>query len=385
MHIPVEPKPQKVRTISPSLYEELLKCPARAIWYAHGARGALASHPSALLGVCFHAVMEGLQKARIVGSEDERREGARRLFDELATQIHADAHPLLRVKFPSPHKLPFYYLLRERAAAAAAEYVQIEESVEQRGANMSAISEGRFASTDGVIVGRPDLLKPADEEVVDYKTGLISSDGRQVSDREARQLRLYVYLAGEAGVAARKGTIVRGDGQTASVEITRESAEAEAERARDLLAELNSLIDGGSSFYELARPSATSCRLCPCIPLCDKFWEAADSTWADESGIHLEGTVKAVHPATVQGTALLSLEVAVARGTIGEGTTTLEQLPARWAVADGDRLPEAGDVVRLVDARLVSEDPSIVRADRIMTTLWRTSAQDVSADAEALG
>lgn len=373
MHIPDEPKPQSVRSISPSLYEELLKCPARAIWYAQGPRGALASHPSAVLGVCFHAVMEGLQKAQIVGSEDERREGARHRFDELAAQIHAEAHPLLRVKFPSPQKLPFYYLLRERAAAAAAEYAAIEERVEQRGADMSAITEGRFASKDGVVVGRPDLMKPADEEVVDYKTGLISSDGRQVSDREARQLRLYVYLAGEAGVATRKGTIVRGDGQTASLDITRESADAEADRARDLLAELNESISSGSTFYQLARPSAPSCRLCPCIPLCEKFWEAADPTWADECGIQLEGTVTAVHPATVQGSALLTIEVAVARGTIGAGTTTLEQLPVRWAVADGTRSPEPGDVVRLVDARLVSDNPSIVRADRIMTSLWRST------------
>jgi hypothetical protein len=64
--------------------------------------------------------------------------------------------------------------------------------------------------------------------------------------------------------------------------------------------------------------------------------------------------------------------VVVSRGTIGEGTVSIEQVPLAWLSADGDRAPEVGDVVRVVDARLAApEEPVVVRVDRVMTALWR--------------
>ncbi|MHB1498514.1 MAG: hypothetical protein ACYCXN_11475, partial [Acidimicrobiales bacterium] len=68
MLTPNEPTPQAVQSISPSFYEALLGCPARAAWYISGTSGDLAPHPSALLGTCFHGVMEALQKGQITGT-----------------------------------------------------------------------------------------------------------------------------------------------------------------------------------------------------------------------------------------------------------------------------------------------------------------------------
>ncbi len=371
MLIPNAPTPRALRSISPSLYEALLSCPARAAWYATGTRGAVAPHPSALLAISFHGVMEALQKGRITGTDEECRLGARSLFDGLAARIHTEAHPLIKVKFPSPQKLPYYNLLRERSAALAADYSRSGERQEAG----RAVAEGRFESSDGVIVGRPDMVDVGRAVVVDYKTGQAAKDGWRVSEREARQLSLYVYLAAEAGITATRGMIVRGNGDTARIDISKDTANAEAERARKVLAEFNASIDGGSTFYGFARPSADACRMCPCIPLCERFWEAADPSWSDECGIHLEGTVTAARPASVQGTALLTVEVDASRGTIRKCEATIEQIPAAWVVADGDRAPEAGDTVRLVDARLVSEDPTVIRADRVTTSLWRVGGE----------
>src|ERR1700731_2194947 len=112
--IPDPPTPQPIESISPTLYKTILACPARAVWSVNGQRGALPPHPSALLGTCFHGVMEAAQKGLITGDFDEGRISAQSLFDNLAAKGYSYAHPLLRVKFPAPEKLPFYYMYRER-------------------------------------------------------------------------------------------------------------------------------------------------------------------------------------------------------------------------------------------------------------------------------
>lgn len=374
MRVPDVPTPQAVPAISPSLYEALLACPAKAVWYAHGSRDALAPHPAALLGTCFHAVMEALQKGRITGDAAERQNSARSLFDEVARQVHTDAHPLLRVKFPSPQNLPYYNLLRERAAAVAAQAaVGIDEQAEPR-SQSSPLSEERFRSSDGVIVGRPDLIDAGRAEVVDFKTSQAVDDPGVVSPREARQLRLYVYLAAEAGLTIDRGTIVRGNGDVASTAITRAEAEYEASQARQSLTELNTRIANGDAFADLARPSPDGCRFCACLPLCDAFWETAEPTWQATCGIHVEGTVTAVVDAAVHGTALVTVQAERTRGTVDGIEISIEQVPAAWITADGDRQVEVGDVVRVVDARLVSEQPVVLRSDRVMTSLWRRGA-----------
>lgn len=370
MRTPETPELRPIEHVSPSLYETLLGCPARAAWYAHGQRGALAPHPLALLGTCFHAVMEALQRGEFPQNAEQRQAAARDCFDSAASGLLANTHPLLKVKFPSPEKLPFYNLFRERAATLAADHpggvkTDVPPTDEQR-----ALAEHRFTSSDGLIVGRPDLINIPGREVVDYKTGLAGDEAWRVSDREARQLNLYAYLAGEAGFDVSRGTIVRGDGQTATVEIAAEAAAAEADKARVALAEFNERLDG-RTFDDMARPAPDVCRMCPCIPVCEAFWQASDPTWQPECGVHLEATVVGVDHATVQGVPLVSLLVEGSRGTVGQGEVTIEQVPVAWVTADGDRAPEPGDVIRLVEGRVANpEEPVVLRADRIMTSLW---------------
>lgn len=372
MLIPDPPAPSPLDRISPSLYETLLGCPARAAWSAQGPRDALAPHPLALLGTCFHGVMEAVQKGQISGGGDECRDAARQQFDRLAAEIHAQAHPLLKVKFSSPEKLPYYNLFRERAAVLAGEYAgRLGEGIASDSDGKGTVAEQRFRSSDGLIVGRPDVIDVSRSEVIDYKTGLATEEGWRVSEREARQLNLYVYLAAEAGVSASRGTIVRGNGETATIDIPPATAEAEAQNARDALADYNESVDG-RTFYDLARPAPDTCRMCPCIPMCEPFWAASDPTWQESCGVHVEGTVTNVEEATIQATPLISIQVEASRGTVGPATISVEQVPLAWPTADGDRTPDVGDVVRVVDARLTSpDDPLIVRADRIMTSLWR--------------
>jgi hypothetical protein len=314
--------------------------------------------------------MEAVQQGELPEDAEQRRDAARDCFDNTASGLHASTHPLLKVKFPSPDKLPFYNLFRERAATLAADHPGGMKTDTQPTEERRAMAEHRFTSSDGLIVGRPDLINIPAHEVVDYKTGLASEEAWRVSDREARQLNLYAYLAGEAGFEISRGTIVRGDGQTASVDIAPESAASEAGKARNALSEFNE-GEYGRTFSDAARPAPDVCRMCPCIPICEPFWQASNQEWQVEAGIHLEGAVVRVHQATVQGVPLVSLDVDAKRGTVGQGEVVIEQVPLAWVTADGDRLPEVGDVVRLVDGRLANpEEPVVLRADRTMTSLW---------------
>jgi hypothetical protein len=319
--------------------------------------------------------MEAAQKGRITGDPDESQPAARILFDNIAARLHREAHPLIRVKFPVPVKLPFYNLFRERAAALAAGYAaQRQEGAGGGSGVFATISESRFESSDGIITGRPDLVDVSQAEVVDYKTGTAADEPWRVSEREARQLRLYVYLTNEAGLHISRGVIVRGNGESAAIDIPPEIADAEAQRARDELAKYDARIEG-ESFQDLARPTPDACRVCPCQPICEAFWDAADASWQEMCGVHVEGTVADMSIATVQGISLLTMVVEASRGTLGAGALTIEQIPENWTTADGDRPPETGDVVRLVDARLVDEEVRAVRADRVMTSLWRVEAK----------
>jgi RecB family exonuclease len=378
MRIPRPPTIAPLSQVSPTIYEILLVCRARAAWAAFGERGSVPEHPMALLGTCFHAVMEKAVAGELEDGE-AGRDAARRAFDQAVRSRHERAHPLLRRKFPSPDKLPYYNLFRERAALLASEAAQRRTAPAAGGPSARPASdhaevlvEAMLRSADGLLIGRPDRVNIEGAEVIDYKTGVASEgDGSKMSDSESRQLKLYVALALDAGIELVKGTIVRGDGQAMTMMISSGEAEAEAVRARQELAAFNEFASAGTTFYELAQPSPAGCRTCPCIPFCERFWEAAAPAWMEDCGTHVEGTVAAVSQSTVGNMTFLSLEVEVLRGTVGLGPASIEQVPQEWVTADGAEPPRVGDVVRVVNGRLLKhEGAPVVRVDRTMTAVW---------------
>jgi hypothetical protein len=164
MRVPRAPIVSAIPQLSPSLYEALLRCRARAAWVAHGDRAAVPLAPKALLGTCFHAAVEQANLGRLSNlGREEQLEAARNIFDRRAQMIYAQAHPLLRAKFSSPEKLPYYNLYRERAAVEAAdsaERITPTGDADTAGQPVQAAVEGRLVSRDGLIVGRPDLSTP---------------------------------------------------------------------------------------------------------------------------------------------------------------------------------------------------------------------------------
>lgn len=378
MRVPDAPGISRLQQLSPSVYEALLRCKARGAWAAHGDRDSVPQHPKALLGVCLHSVVEEAHNGRLGGSEGEARLAiAREVFDRRTQSIYERAHPLVRAKFSSPERLPYYNLYRERAALEAVEAAERADRVAASTGAMQPSSflqphtEKRLVSVDGLLAGRPDFVDPAAREIVDYKTGG-APDGANdtASATEVRQLRLYVHLALDNGISVSKAVIARADGHRAFLEVSKEDAEEEGHRARELLVQYNATA--GRAFDEIAQPSPENCSFCPCIPFCGAFWRAASPQWAEQCGVHLEGRMSSIDESIMQGTKLVTLQMNVQRGTVGAGDTFVEQVPEVWITADGADVPHVGDMVRIVQGRLLTSDqpPQIVRVDRASTTVW---------------
>lgn len=374
MRLPDVPKAGHFTRLTPTLYEAALSCKARARWTAFGDRSALPQHPQAILGSALHAVMEAAHKGKLANADLQM--AARMHFDSAVNELYERSHPLVRRKFSSPERLPYYNLFRERAALLAIDAAaSSHDSRRYSEAPVEATShragaEQWLETADRVLAGRSDYVNAEAGEVVDYKTGAGPEDAGGMHESEARQLRFYAHLAFSSGIKVKRGVIVRANGRRVVLDITEKAAAAEGERARQTLAALNSVV--GKPFEQLAEPSPQRCRYCPCIPFCQSFWLTASPEWAADSGSHIEGRVTNVSRGITQGLALLTLEMFIERGTVAAGPAVVEQLPESWAIADGSAPPKAGDQVRVTHARVsgLQQAPTLIRADRVSSTVW---------------
>ena len=340
----------------------------------------LPDHPGAILGVCFHTVLAAANMGRFDEDSDTTRASARDMFDQRARTLYESAHPLLQAKFPSVERMPYYNLHRERAALLAVSIASsrhagaASDDVETETVRGQTRVERQLTSSDGLIVGRPDYVDRMAGVVVDYKTGL-AAEGQTgaVTESEGRQLRLYAYLVSQTeGIEISKGAIVRGDGQRNEIAIRKSAVDSEASRAKGQLGAINAAADAGKSFYDLASPSSDNCSMCPCIPLCEPFWRDAKPEWADSCGVHIQGRVTEISTTSIQGFALVTLNVEVTGGTLRCSSVPLEQVPDAWLRTGGSVLPSVGNVVRVVHARQTTRDsePEVLRADKALTSLW---------------
>ena len=369
MLTPTPPVIKRVDRISPTLYEAAMKCSSRAAWLAGGDRQLVPPQPRALLGIGVHAVLEQARSGGIAGEgEGDRQREAERLFDERVRELFAGTHPLLHAKFDGPDRLPFYNLFRARAAQmavdASAASNQRRGQATARTAATRLATESMLVSKDGRVAGRADVLDAANATVVDYKTGVAANSGA-VTDSEARQLRLYAHLANENGIAITRGVIERADRRRAEVLISPQQAAEEGRRARGVLDSYNQ--HAGEPFHRAASPSPDACRFCPCIPFCEAFWKSGELGWSGQCGTHVEGVVE-----SVEGAALVSINLNVTRGTAVRGAAVVTRLSRDWLTVSGGALPEPQQTVRVTDAAYVEESgaPAVFRADRITTVVW---------------
>jgi len=387
MELPAVPKLEELASISPSFYNTALSCKAKAAWYRFAAPGAFPGTTGAILGGCFHAVMELANRGRLpAGAAGAAR--AKAEFDATARELFARAHPLLRAKFRSPAAVPYYHQRRARAAemalrAASGFTIHTTSSVPSKVVPSARAPrmhiEKKLTSLDGFITGQIDLLDEERRKIIDYKSGHAPREGAySLAENEVRQLRLYAHLARENGYDIAIAAIVRSDGTQAAVSVSPEEVAREADAARALRSEFNLAAATGRNLAELATPAPNTCAGCPALPACEPFWSAAVPEWEEACATNVEGTVTEIRSSTVSGTDLVTLTIDASRGSAPRGVLIVEQIPKRWLEINRDP-PSYGEIVRIVQAARLSptleNEVRALRVDRFKsTTVWRAAS-----------
>lgn len=281
MNPPTWPNPRPLLRLTPSLYNAAKACPARALWMEYGNKEFFPTNPQSLLGSAYHAVMEDAARGILPAGQVQRRRAAEARFDEVAIFIWGRAHSLLRWRYNSPENLPFYYTRRAEAVeAVASEVTKPVPGKHTESRAPSYLIEWAAASRDGLIQGRIDYVDVVKGIVADYKSGNDPPEGQPYLETEVRQLRLYAYLCAENDIAVQTGVVIRRGGRCDAFPISSEEIRVEARDARDfwdVFSERASVVNDAS---ELATPSPTSCRFCPCQPICDPFWAAVTNRYS---------------------------------------------------------------------------------------------------------
>jgi CRISPR/Cas system-associated exonuclease Cas4 (RecB family) len=378
MKIPSLPKARKLTSLSPSLYEAVLACKARAVWIAFGGKDAMPSRPEAILGSCFHDVIAAAHKGTLRRDNADIEEEARRLFDLKAQERFQKAHEAVRAKFRSKEHLPFYHLQRASAAALARKVspeAGIESAVKRQGLEHRArLVEQFLQSKDEMLAGRADLIDVNGKVVVDYKTRQeVQGQPQEVTDKEKRQLRLYAYLASQNGISVERGVIALASGRELPVVLTEAEVKAEADAVRAALSRYNAAVGEQADFDELAQASPTNCQYCPCMVLCSRFWQTAKSSWEEQVGKHLSGRVVSTSCARLQGVELVTLKLDEVSSTFATGKEViLEQVPEHWMIYDAGAPLSEGSLIRVMNAQVAisTTEQTILRFDRARTEVW---------------
>jgi hypothetical protein len=367
-----------IETVSPTLAETLRQCRLRAgLSRVEGSSQYVLGNPKAWLGRAYHAVMEAVAAAARCGNDIEAR-----VRDAWHAAIEREyqrsrGHPFDK-RFGPPESWPGYHLVAAMALVRARElanYTRAQSSPPSyaRLAN-AAWREEKFATADGKVVGRPDVVLPG--AIVDFKTGDVfeEEDQDQIKASYVRQLRLYAYLVKETlGWWPQRGVLIPMAGSPVAVELAPDECESEAETAKRLLDEYNEALSRALDPIELASPSPASCRWCPYQLYCPGFWGAVVPEWKNGLGAaaiagDATGPAKPIHSWSA-----LSLSLHVKRGT-SSPSQTVSLFPLDPSIHEDVPLVKDGDPVRVTGLR-TRADESLVATRRTLVSRERVLPQ----------
>ncbi len=319
-----------IEAVSPTLAEALRLCKLRAgLSRVENSGQYILGNPRAWLGTAYHAVLEAAG-SDASGNLEVR---ARGLWDMAVQREYSRARVHRWDKrFGPPESWPGYHVVAAMALVRARELAEREASQRTGKAHCALpgdiLREKTFSGADGRIVGRPDLVRPA--EIVDFKSGATFADGdqEQIKGSYVRQLRIYGFLVRETlGWWPRRGVLLPMIGSPVAVDLEPGDCEKEAADALRLLGEYNAAIASGHDPADLASPSATTCRWCPFQLYCPAFWNAVRPEWADGLLAGALAGIAEEQASWIHNGLALSLSVLADRGT--QGDCTISQFPRR--------------------------------------------------------
>lgn len=281
----VEPNPQPIREISPSLANQLLDCRLRAGFVRdptlrHWRRPTTYS----ALGLAAHSVSKAIYSQRHWPSDtDAVRAELQHLWDTEIERQAAELAAAWQPALPPPaNEWPGYALTRARTIRRAERVLNVP-----RGPNEPAYlpppprtsgTEVWLRDPETGLTGRADRVERdgSSVRIVDLKTGVNQG---QPTVEQRRQLLLYALLFHRV-TGTWPATVAIEDAAGLQRVTPCEPAEAEAALAEVLIAvdRFNQDVAGGD-LVGSAVPGQDRCRWCPFRPICWPYWTAVSSPW----------------------------------------------------------------------------------------------------------
>ena len=331
--------------ISPSLLTRLA-CPLRIAFEQSLTGGTSTSSDEAVLGSVAHRAIELALKGRDLDEAwSESCEEERARTDADPRTYAAARRTLLRLQKHVPRLLELLSSMSES----------------------ERLLETWFETPDSALGGKPDLVVVRGDNtaaVIDYKTGLVTSDDG-VKSAYIRQLLFYGALVYEclhavpvilALLSLREGVV--------QVEPTSEGMAEVAAEARASRSEFNGRVPGAQP----ANASEENCQWCPFAAQCEAFWQGNEPHWVSSVGEAVRGTVETEPEHAASG--VTTLQLLVSDGHLTGSMAIVAGIPTELVAHVG-----VGSVVGALDLRIRSEDPLVLTWTNRASALTRVAVR----------
>lgn len=264
--------------ISPSRFAALRECPLREAWAAGSEIVLLPRSPMTVMGLVAHQVLREAARSADSTFHPERR------WDELIEAMNEKLRQSWVEVGLCPIQLtaPMYEVLKRRTCVRATKILSTTTGGGKttRTGRRSTGYEVWVESRDGKVAGSIDKAEIVDGEIVlsDLKTGSVTntsgkSGESDVKESYAVQLKMYAALYEQTfGRWPARLRIDPLSGASKDLEFTQSECSGLISSASIALETLNTKIgDASQEVFDLASPSAETCRFCTFRPTCKAY------------------------------------------------------------------------------------------------------------------
>jgi len=271
-----------LKRISPSRYTAMKKCPYRVVLANSCSAPLLPYPPASHLGNVIHECIRLIVSGVIEISTE---------FDDTWNRLLAQEEKVLE-----DMGFGFFNPLNENVPGYTIKKLQVKSllkspgKAEGRKKKASILTEKWLESKDSLIGGFADIIINWNgyTKLSDFKSGKILLEEGEIKEEYEDQLKMYAYLHSEMyGKYPDELSIIDLEKKEYPVAFTSQECEALANKSRDALSQINSLIET-NELEALAKPDLDNCKTCLYRPACNFYWELTvsetDSIFRDIRG-----------------------------------------------------------------------------------------------------
>lgn len=262
-------KLKPLERISPSRYTAIKRCPYRVVLANSYSSPLLPYPPASHFGNVIHECIRYIILGEIPTNE---------VFDEIWDLLIAKEEKKL-----NEMGFGFFTPLSENVFGYTIKKLQVKYLIKnlfkiglqrERKTDTSILSEKWLESQDLLIGGYVDIIINLNGyiKLSDFKSGKILLEEGEIKEEYEDQLKLYAYLYNEEfGKYPDELTIIDLEKNEYPIFFTQQECEDLATQARDVLIEINNLIEK-ENIEALAKPNLDNCKNCLYRPACSYYW-----------------------------------------------------------------------------------------------------------------